>query len=157
MKIRFARFIASGFGSGYSPVMPGTCGTIAALPVVWFLYSWLPMAWQLVACIMIGGLGLWACAVAMADPTNNSKDPQWIVIDEWAGIFITLLGAPQISLPVFIFGFVLFRIFDMTKPGPVGWAERLPNHFGVMADDVVAGIVAWAIFQISWTWIQILA
>jgi phosphatidylglycerophosphatase A len=73
--------------------------------------------------------------------TGEQGDPGWIVIDEFAGQWIAMLGLGRISLFGVIAAFVLFRCFDIIKPGPVGWADRKDGAVGVMADDVVAGLI----------------
>ena len=131
-----ARWVASFGGSGLLPGAPGTAGSAAALlPGVALL--WLhPMA-------LLGGvfgvvaLGLWAIEAAGAD-----DDPGWVVIDEVAGQWIALLALAHPSLLGTLAAFVAFRLFDVVKVGPVGWAERLPGAVGVIADDVVAGLLA---------------
>ena len=72
-------------------------------------------------------------------------DPGWVVIDEFAGQWITLLALARPTMPGLIAAFILFRLFDITKLGPVGWADRRHGAFGIMADDVIAGIIAAAL------------
>jgi phosphatidylglycerophosphatase A len=74
--------------------------------------------------------------------SEGSKDPQWIVIDEWAGLFVALIGTEASRLWHVLLAILLFRIFDISKVGPIRRAEALPGAFGVMADDVVAGSFA---------------
>lgn len=81
-------------------------------------------------------------AVQVALRSERDKDPQWIVIDEWAGLFVALVGIVPTQLTQALMAFTLFRIFDASKIGPVGWAEKLPGQFGIMADDLVAGALA---------------
>jgi phosphatidylglycerophosphatase A len=81
-------------------------------------------------------------AVGVALKHEQDEDPQWIVIDEWAGLFVALLGLAPFQLGYVLTAFVLFRLFDASKVGPVGWAERLPRQFGIMADDLVAGALS---------------
>jgi len=69
-------------------------------------------------------------------------DPGWVVIDEFAGQWITLLALPRPTAAGLVLAFVLFRLFDITKLGPVGWADRQHGAFGIMADDVIAGVIA---------------
>jgi phosphatidylglycerophosphatase A len=73
--------------------------------------------------------------------TPESSDPQWIVIDEWAGLFVALAGLTPSNWTTAFVAFILFRVFDASKVGPVAWAEQLPGAYGVMADDLVAGIL----------------
>jgi phosphatidylglycerophosphatase A len=137
-----ARLIASGFGAGSAPFAPGTAGSLAALVLgAWMLTgpSW--VLWLAIIAAIL--LGLWAIG-----PAGGTEDPGWVVIDEFAGQWISLLPLSHPS-PIGLLGaFVLFRLFDITKPGPIGWADRQHGAFGVMADDVIAGAMAAAVI---WT------
>ena len=79
-------------------------------------------------------------ASSLKDPSCSPKDPQWIVIDEWAGLFVALVGTDSRAVWQILLAVILFRIFDISKVGPIRAAERLPGAVGIMADDVVAGI-----------------
>jgi phosphatidylglycerophosphatase A len=141
-----AKLIASGFGSGYSPKAPGTIGTIAAV-IVWLLAQLcvpgIACSWALV--IACTSAGWWAVATYLthmppvSDPSEKI-DPSWIVIDEWAGMFIALLPCSSSHWPMVVIAFALFRFFDISKVSWVGEAEKLPLSSGIMADDIVAGI-----------------
>ncbi len=143
MSSRLASFISSGFGSGYAPQAPGTCGTVAAA-VVWIGMSWAgalssPLT-HIAFAVLIILLGMGAIRLSLAG--LSAKDPQWIVIDEWAGLFVALIGADSTALWQVLLAVVLFRFFDISKVGPIRVAERLPGAVGIMADDVVAGAFA---------------
>lgn len=132
-------WIACGFGSGLSPVAPGTAGSLAAL-LPWLLLRELPLIGYLAAIALAFALGVWACGFAIR--TLRVEDPAAVVWDEFVGQWIAL--APLLWLPrgwVWIFAsFILFRIFDICKPWPVSWADRkVGGGFGVMLDDVIAG------------------
>ena len=138
--------IASGFGCGFAPVAPGTVGSAVALAVGAGLMQASPYALPaaaLLACIA----GIWAIAAA-----GGAADPGWIVIDEFAGQWIAMLALPRVSAVGLAATFVLFRLFDIAKPGPVGWADRRKTAWGVMADDMIAGalaaLVVWAAFAV---------
>ena len=80
-------------------------------------------------------------------------DPGWGVIDEFAGQWITLLALPRPSAAGLIAAFLLFRVFDITKLGPVGWADRQHGAFGIMADDIIAGVIAAILLGgLRWLW-----
>ena len=145
--MNIARFIAAGFGSGYAPVAAGTAGSIAAVLIGWALLLWSP--WALLAAAVLATFGGW-WAVAAA---RIEGDPGWVVIDEFAGQFIALLGVAAATPAWVLAAFVLFRVFDITKLGPVGWAERRHGALGVMADDVVAGVIAAAILFVAQLWL----
>ena len=135
--------IASGFGSGYAPKAPGTVGSLVALVLGAGMLAWSP--WVLPAAILLACVvGWWAIGVAGGD-----DDPGWVVIDEFAGQWIALLPLTAPSPLGLLAAFVLFRLLDIAKPGPIGWADRQHGAFGVMADDVIAGAVAAVIIAIG--------
>jgi phosphatidylglycerophosphatase A len=135
--VTLVRLIASGCGTGYAPIAPGTVASMAAALLGWGLLG--VSAWLLVlAALAATAAGFWALA---REPVTD--DPGWVVIDEFAGQWIALIPATD---PVSaLAGFALFRLFDITKPGPVGWADRQHGSFGLMADDLIAGALAAAI------------
>ena len=142
-----AKMIATALGAGYSPIAPGTCGTAVAVPLAWALRH-LPL-WQfLVIALAVTLLGVWAAAVA--DKAWGTHDSGRIVIDEVAGYLITVAVVDRSSFWALGIGFVVFRFFDIVKPPPVRWLdEHLPGGWGVVLDDVAAGImgavVMWAL------------
>lgn len=142
--------IATFFYAGHLRPAPGTWGSLAALPAGWALYV-LTGPWGLVIGVILSYvLGHWATTVETRGKDNH--DPSEIVIDEVCGQWIALLplafGAARqdVSIlalwPGWIAAFALFRLFDITKWGPVGWADRMHGPTGVMLDDVIAGIFA---------------
>ncbi len=140
-----ARFVASFGGSGLVPVAPGTAGSLAAL-LPGLALLWVSPAALLAGVVGVTAVGLWAVHEARA-----GDDPGWVVIDEVAGQWIALLALPAPSVAGALAAFAAFRLFDITKPGPVGWAERLPGALGVMADDVLAGVLAaLAVWGLRW-------
>ncbi len=138
-----ARLIASGFGSGYAPKAPGTAGSLVAA-VVGAALLWLS-PWVLLAAALLASVGgVWAIRAAKV-----GNDPGWVVIDEFAGQWIALLGLSSASPLGVALAFALFRLFDITKPGPVGWADRQHGPVAVMADDVIAGALAAVLLLIA--------
>jgi phosphatidylglycerophosphatase A len=140
------RLIASGFGAGFFPAAPGTAGSFVALLIgAGLMWLWPPALALAIIAAVLGGA--WAIAHAGA-----GDDPGWVVIDEFAGQWIALLGLARPGWIGLAAAFVLFRALDVTKPGPVGWADRRHGWFGVMADDVIAGAIAalllWALRMI---------
>lgn len=132
-------FLAFGFGSGLSKAMPGTMGTIAAIPVYLALLQTSNTIY-LLATLIITGLGIWICD--QAAKKLNVHDFGGIVWDEIAGFLITMLGISY-SWQSLLAGFVLFRFFDIVKPWPIKWLDRyVVGGFGIMLDDVVAGLFA---------------
>ena len=133
-----ATLIATWFGSGLVPFASGTWGTLAALPFAWAIWSL--GGWQLLALATLGisVLGVWA-ADAVSKRTGV-KDAGFIVVDEVAGMWLTLLATPFTPLG-WIAAFVFFRIADILKPFPAGWADRkVVGGLGVMLDDLLAAL-----------------
>jgi phosphatidylglycerophosphatase A len=126
-----ARGIAALGGLGDLRPAPGTWASAAVLPIG-FLPGWV----ALLACLGFTAAGFWA----LRRLPDAGEDPGWIVVDEAAGQALALTFAAS-WLGVLI-AFALFRLFDIAKPGAVGWADRQPGPFGVMADDLVAGAMA---------------
>jgi len=132
-------WIAAGGGIGRVPFAPGTAASLAAL-LIGALALALDHRLLTLLAIATCVIGTWAI-----HETNEQGDPGWIVIDEFAGQWIAMLGLGRVSLYGLVAAFVLFRFFDISKLGPVGWADRKDGAIGVMADDVVAGLIAAAI------------
>ena len=141
---RPACFLGLGFGSGLAPKAPGTFGTLVAIPL-YYLMSDLPLVWYL-AIIVVGFIaGVWICQQS-AD-WLGSDDPSAVVWDEIIGYLITMIAAPT-GWQWVLLGFVLFRFFDILKPWPISLADRaLHGGFGIMFDDVLAGIFALVCVQ----------
>ena len=144
------RLITTLCGVGHLRPAPGTWGSLAAIPLAALLHGlggfWAVALGTLVVC----AVGWWAVGVDTAD--RSDKDPSEIVIDEVAGMFIALwpvsFGAEFAGTGIFqlwpgvLTAFLAFRLFDIWKPGPVGWADRQEGPMGVMADDLIAGWLA---------------
>jgi phosphatidylglycerophosphatase A len=139
-----AKLISSGFFVGYTPIASGTFGSLLVI----VLYGVSPgffslrTVWVFWAALFF--LGVWT---ASRCELFWGKDPSRVVIDEIAGMFLTLSLLP-LNIRVVLGGFFLFRFFDIVKPPPARWAERLPAGWGIMADDVVAGIYANVVLQV---------
>ncbi len=134
--IGLARFVAAGLGAGYVPLAAGTFASAAAVLVGAGLLSLSPWILGLTALLATFG-GYLAVNRAAID-----GDPGWVVIDEFAGQWITMLALPRPTILGLFSAFILFRFFDVSKLGPVGWADRQHGAFGIMADDVIAGVIA---------------
>ncbi len=131
---------------GFVPVAPGTVGSLAGLLLVWLLRAngW---AWvEPVLLALVLAVGVWASRAT--ETAYQRTDPGVIVIDEVAGMLVTLLAVP-VGVGGALLAFGLFRAFDILKPFPARHAERLPGGWGVMADDVVAGIYAQLILRVA--------
>jgi phosphatidylglycerophosphatase A len=139
-----ARLVASGLGSGFLPRAPGTWGSLAALAAGALMLAWSP--WILPLGVAAATLaGLWAIPRA-----GGEADPGWVVIDEVAGMWLTMAPLQHPRPLGLAAAFVLFRVLDITKPGPIGWVDRQKGAVGVMGDDLLAGaagaVIMWALF-----------
>jgi phosphatidylglycerophosphatase A len=138
-----ARVIAGGFGTGWAPFAAGTVASAVATLVGALLLWWSPFALPVAVVLATFG-GLWAVHAAQVE-----GDPGWVVIDEFAGQWIALLGLADVTPLGLLAAFLLFRLLDVSKPGPVGWADRQSGAAGIMADDLIAGALAagilWAV------------
>jgi len=139
--------IATGCYTGMIPKAPGTWGSLFAL-VPWYFCRGLSLPVYLL--VLAGLFIVGAMSAGSAEKIFDRADPGCIVIDEVLGIFITLTLAPG-HPAAWVLGFVLFRLFDILKPFPVSWVDtHLHGGFGIMLDDVVAGLYALACLQLLW-------
>lgn len=136
--------LATGFGVGLLPKAPGTWGSLLAVA----------MAWEIAGSfgnvgLALAGLGAFAVGVRVANDCVRKfkiEDPKQVVIDEIAGQWLVLAVAPGPDLIAYGVGFILFRIFDILKPWPIGWADRkIKGGFGIMVDDILAAGYAAAL------------
>jgi phosphatidylglycerophosphatase A len=142
-------FIATGAGSGYSPIASGTAGSAVGVALFAALTWGLGMATLPLLAVTVGVtlLGVWAAG--RAEAIFGGKDDGHITIDEVAGQLISLLALP-VRWEVMLVGFLLFRFFDIVKPPPARQLESLHGGVGVMGDDVFAGIYANLAGQVLW-------
>jgi len=142
-------FLSVGFGSGLSPFAPGTVGTLAAIPP-YLLISHLELLPYLI--ILLAGFvaGVYLCG--FTSHALEVHDHGGIVWDEFIGFWITMIAVPAVNWQWVLAGFVLFRFFDIVKPWPVKLADKgIGGGFGIMIDDVLAGIYALGCMQgINW-------
>ena len=141
MNEKLITFLATGFGSGLAPFAPGTAGTLVGV-LICLLCMPMPSILRLLFVLTLLALSFYVAG--QAEKIYQKKDDQRIVIDEIIGIQITMLPVAINVLNLFA-AFVLFRIFDILKPFPVRNLQKLPGGWGVVADDVGAGIYAGAI------------
>ena len=138
-------WLAFGFGSGFSSIAPGTCGTVVAV-VLYCLLPDLSLALYAILVLAMTAGGMVICGLTAR--ALGAPDHPGIVWDEICGFFITMLAAPPGWLWL-LAGFALFRCFDILKPWPIRQIDRgLGGGVGIMADDIVAGCFAWAVLQL---------
>ena len=143
---RAATVLATWFGAGYSPWAPGTAGTLATVPLAAALGFAPP--WLLpISALALTALGVWASGAHARK--GGLKDPREVVIDESAGYLWACCGGPP-GWPTLLAAFLLFRLFDILKPWPARALERLPGGWGIVLDDVAAGLMAAALVLVGW-------
>jgi len=141
------KWIAVGFGTGWSPIMPGTVGTLVGLPLAWGL-MYLPSVWcQIGTCLVLTLIAIPICGVA--EKMIGGKDPGCIVADEYLTLPITVIG---LSSPwALLSGFVFHRIFDITKPPPIKQLQHIHGGFGIVIDDFLAALIALGVNHLVFT------
>ena len=139
--------LATGLGSGLAPIAPGTIGSLLALPIWWYCLADLSFVAQLLLVAGISLVSIWI--VDRACRAAGVGDASAFVLDEYVGQWVALVAAPK-SLLVVGIGFLLFRTFDIAKPWPVSWADRrVSGGLGVVLDDLIAGVLAAVVLQLS--------
>lgn len=137
--------LAFGFGSGLSPVMPGTIGTVVAIPLFILLSLLTPAMYIIVTCLLAVA-GIYICDKTASD--LGVHDHSGIVWDEIVGYLITMMFVPCTVLTLLL-GFALFRVFDIWKPWPISWCDRhVQGGWGIMLDDLLAGAIAALVMQV---------
>lgn len=140
-----AVFLASFGYVGFFPIAPGTAGSAAALPL-FALVRWSGSpSLEVGTIVAVFAVGVWSAS--RTELALGRKDPGIVVIDEVAGMLITLALLP-VSMPAVVLGFLLFRVFDVIKPWPAAQLEHLHGGLGIMLDDVFAGIYAYAVLRL---------
>jgi len=142
MKNRFYKIIASVFYIGYLPVASGTLGSLSALILYYFICR--DVVIMAVTILIVIALGF--ITTGKVEKMFGEKDPEEIVIDEFAGMLITLYRIPP-TMGYVVTGFLLFRFFDIIKPKPIKDLEKLKGSLGIMSDDIVAGVYANILLQ----------
>jgi phosphatidylglycerophosphatase A len=140
--------LALGFGSGAAPKAPGTCGTLVAVLIYWPLSQLSPEHYLLML-LVTSVMGIYICGQTAKE--LGVHDHGSIVWDEFVGFWITMFAAP-VGWVWVVVGFVLFRFFDIIKPWPISWIDKnITGGFGIMLDDVIAGVMAAGVLQgIAW-------
>lgn len=146
--------IATWFGTGYMKPAPGTWGSAAALPFAWVIAALAGshLMWSLLGATMVVFL-IGIVAANRFDAMSGGHDASEIVVDEVAGVWLTLAFVP-LDPVLYGIGFLLFRIFDILKPWPIRWADRTINGgLGVMIDDILAAIPAAGLLVVIDRWV----
>jgi phosphatidylglycerophosphatase A len=139
------RAISTLFGIGYAPGAPGTAASAVALPIAWLIAGSAGRLALMLAAVAALAIGAWASELYAA--RSKTFDPSECVVDELAGQWIACAFAP-VSLAGYALAFLLFRLFDVWKPWPIRHVERLHGGLGIMADDVVAALMAGVILAV---------
>jgi phosphatidylglycerophosphatase A len=145
--IKTWKILLSGFGAGWLPVAPGTWGAAVAILMVWPLVA-LPTIWITPVLMVLILIFLWI-GVKGSNVVQGEwgDDPKQTVIDEMIGVWITILSMP-LTWPWLLGGFVLFRFFDIAKPLGIRQLESIKGGWGIMLDDVLAGVYANLVLQV---------
>jgi len=140
--------LTTGFGLGYSPLAPGTTGTLPGLPLA-LAIALLPPHLRIWACVVLALLAIPLCD--WGENYFDRKDDRHIVADEWLTFPICLLGLPWLQYPwLLAIAFVVSRGFDILKPPPARQAQQLNGGLGIVADDVMSGLYALAVNHLIW-------
>jgi phosphatidylglycerophosphatase A len=141
---RLGLFIATCAYVGYVPIAPGTFGSAAGLVVFFGIRGTGSVGLELAAIVVLFAVGIWSATVA--ERHLGDVDPAPVVIDEVAGMLITLAFLP-VNLTGALAGFLVFRVFDVCKPWPSSRFERLPGGLGIMADDAMAAVYGQVVMR----------
>ena len=152
MSRKLALLLSTWFYVGFFPVAPGTAGSIVAVLIAAFLHHYLGFAPWMFAVMAVLLFPIAVRASTITAKANNLDDPGFVVIDEVAGQWIALLGCPA-DWRHALMALILFRLFDITKPFPARQLERLPAGWGIVFDDVAAGLYAWGVAALLRLWI----
>jgi phosphatidylglycerophosphatase A len=149
-----ARLLATWFGCGYSKFAPGTVGTLGTLPFAYFLHTFgIVPYWA--GTVLVTLVGVWASGRVASE--LGVEDPQSVVIDEVSGTLIAIGIASGMAFreSFVLFGIAVagFRVFDIWKPGPIDSVQSLPKGWGIMADDVLAGVAAGLLAEAVSPWV----
>jgi phosphatidylglycerophosphatase A len=160
---RIKALLVTGLGGGYFPIAPGTVGS-AFVAAAFLITAYLSGGDSLIVNGVLVGILIFSCVVCVmlgnfTERAFGKKDPGQCVIDEWAGQAVALLGAPLAGadvgrmLTVAAIGFFAFRVFDIFKPFPARRMEKLPKGWGVLCDDLIAGLYALVVVQLWRIWV----
>jgi phosphatidylglycerophosphatase A len=143
-EILFVTFL----GSGLSPWAPGTAGSLAILLPLYFLGQMKPPFFFFIPILTMLSVASWYL-IGYVERKHNVHDPKWIVIDEVVGLWLTTLFIQSNELTHFLLCFIWFRVFDILKPWPVSYFDKLESPFGTLFDDIVAGFLAGIFYLLT--------
>ena len=149
MRVGVAKVIATFFFTGHSPVAPGTAGTLAAIPL-YYVLSFTPVYIYLLLTVLITLVSVWASGVA--EGIYGKTDPGQVVADEVCGFLVTMVLVPATLSKIFM-GFLFLRLFDIAKPYPVRKLEKFSGGWGIVSDDLAAGVYACIAIHILASWV----
>ena len=146
-----SKIISTSLGVGYCPLAPGTAGSLFAILVYWFLPQ-IDNLTFLSFLIILFFVGVFSAKVTEKEfiqrvGYEKGHDPSIVVIDEVVGVLIAVFAIPK-TIPFFISAFILFRLFDIVKPFPINTSQKIPHGWGIVIDDVIAGVYANVLIQI---------
>jgi len=142
---KFVTLLSTGFGVGYSPYAPGTAGSVLGIGCFFLTKDWsYPVQTGLFVFFVLLGIGV----SEKAEKASRQIDPDFIIIDEIAGMWVTFLFLWQFTWPVILVGFLLFRLLDIVKFFPINLFESFHGGLGIMLDDVAAGMLVNILLRI---------
>ncbi len=167
---RLRKFLVTGLATGHLPLAPGTWGSAAVCAIYFFLAfaagngRWLCLSVGMVS-LAVAASGICVALGRFAEETFGRKDPGQVTIDEWAGQAVALVAMPLGQAPtwaIVLLAFLAFRLFDIVKPPPARGIQKLPAGWGILADDLIAGVYANVVVQLlvrtnaltaGWNWL----
>ncbi|MAP41783.1 MAG: phosphatidylglycerophosphatase A [Woeseiaceae bacterium] len=144
--IRLAFAIGTVFKTGYIPIAPGTIGSIVGLLVFWLIKDSASFTVEVLVVTILFFVGVWASTIV--EQVLQRQDPGVVIVDEVVGMLVALMLLPPTTTVIFL-AFFLFRFFDIVKPYPARWCEQLSRGWGIMMDDVVAGLYVNVLLHIT--------
>ncbi len=141
------KLLTTWFGLGFVPFAPGTAASVAGVILAYVLAPF--SFWYIATIVVLFAVGV--IGSQQLEKELGNKDPRFAVIDEVVGMMVALVGLP-ITFPIAICGFFLFRAFDMFKIYPINKFESMPGGWGIMMDDIMAGLYTNIALHIAWAW-----
>ena len=137
--ILISKIFCTGFGVGKIPFFPGSLASLSILPIIWVIKNNQSTEFVLIVIAIYLIISYFLIKVCISNQSN--KDPSYIVVDEHLGQAVTLLFCDEVFIE-YLFAFLLFRFFDILKPFPINYFDNIKNPFGVIGDDILAGIIS---------------